>query len=146
MFAVVFVTLLGSVALPYIKPWSIRFGILTICRAVTTIIFLSSLCSYTWLIPQGSPLNYSINPHKTPIGCMRDVNSSPKDLFNFNCLNKDAIIIPSQSLEQHEKNRWRLCRVTKVKETKSMISMIPIGMTFVMLRVISSIGNTYFLE
>ncbi|KAL0338209.1 UNVERIFIED_CONTAM: protein NRT1/ PTR FAMILY 5.5 [Sesamum angustifolium] len=44
------------------------------------------------------------------------------------------------------KNIWRLCRVTEVEETKTIIRMIPVWMTFILCGVVSSIGLTYFIE
>ncbi|KAK3226186.1 hypothetical protein Dsin_006048 [Dipteronia sinensis] len=68
--------------------------------------------------------------------------------FHFHrCLDKAAILLPDQSLEQQEANRWRrLCRVTEVEGTKSLLRMIPICMTFIVMGVVTSIGLTYFIE
>ncbi|XP_021828955.1 protein NRT1/ PTR FAMILY 5.5-like [Prunus avium] len=59
---------------------------------------------------------------------------------------KAAIILATQPLEQQQNNRWRLCRVTEVEETKSILCMIPICTIFILMGVVSSIGNTYFIE
>ncbi|KAF8397326.1 hypothetical protein HHK36_016239 [Tetracentron sinense] len=85
VFAVVLVPIIGGIALPYIKPWSVRFGIPAICSVVATPVF-------EWV--------------------MR--------------LDKAATILSSQNLEEQEMNKWRLCRVTEVEETKITIRMIPI--------------------
>lgn len=53
---VVLVPIIGAIALPYIKPWSIRFGIPAICTVVATLLFLSGSCKYKKAEPQGSPL------------------------------------------------------------------------------------------
>ncbi|KAH6822913.1 hypothetical protein C2S53_020048 [Perilla frutescens var. hirtella] len=45
---VVVVALTGAIALPYIKPWTLRFGIPAICTAVATILFLTGLCCFKY--------------------------------------------------------------------------------------------------
>lgn len=57
-------------------------------------------------------------------------------------LDKAAIILT----DQQRNDRWNLCSVTEVEETKSIICMIPMCTTFFILGIVSSIGNTYFLE
>ena len=62
------------------------------------------------------------------------------------CLDKAAIVVETQNQEQNEKNRWTLCNLAEVEDTKSVVRMIPMWMTFIMCGVVISIGNTYFLE
>lgn len=62
------------------------------------------------------------------------------------CLDKASIVIPTKPLDEQRKNRWKLCRVTEVEETKTMIRMIPVWMTFILCGVVSAIGFTYFVE
>ncbi len=54
----VLLPIVACIALPYIKPWSVRFGIPAICTVVATFLFLSGcFCSsYKHSGPQGSPL------------------------------------------------------------------------------------------
>ncbi|KAG6424323.1 hypothetical protein SASPL_114738 [Salvia splendens] len=86
---VVVVALTGAIALPYIKPWTLRFGIPAICTVLATALFLTGLCFYRY----------------TRIGA--------------------------------DGSRLRsLCRVR----------MIPMLTTFVFCGLVSSIGNTYFVE
>lgn len=54
---VVIVGVIGAIALPYIKPWSIRFGVPAICTLVATLLFISGSFSYNKFVsPKGSPL------------------------------------------------------------------------------------------
>ena len=55
---VMLLPIVGCFALPYIKPWSVRFGIPAICTVVATFLFLSGFfcSSYKHSGPQGSPL------------------------------------------------------------------------------------------
>ena len=53
---VILVAVIGGIALPYIRPWAIRFGIPAICTLVATLLFLSGSCQYKHVSPEGSPL------------------------------------------------------------------------------------------
>lgn len=61
-------------------------------------------------------------------------------------LDKAAIVLPNPALQQEERQRWKLCRVTEVEETKTYIRAIPIWMAFILCGIVSSLGPTYFLE
>lgn len=53
---VVMIPIVGAIALPYVKPWSIRFGIPSICTLVATLLFLSGWFTYNKVKPKGSPI------------------------------------------------------------------------------------------
>ncbi|KAL2500552.1 Protein NRT1/PTR FAMILY 5.5 [Forsythia ovata] len=159
--AVIIITIVAVIALPYIKPWSIRFGIPAICTLVATLLFFTGSCSYNYFLPQGSPLTtfvrvFVASTSKFLYASPKDVNKlyeNPTfelDLVphtrSLRCLDKAAIIVPSKTLEEQQKNRWRLCTVTEVEETKTIIRMIPVWLTFIFCGVVSSIGFTYFIE
>ena len=44
-FAVILLALIGSIALPYIKPWSVRFKIPAICTVPSTFLFICGSCN-----------------------------------------------------------------------------------------------------
>ncbi|KAM6550700.1 hypothetical protein CsatB_000508 [Cannabis sativa] len=161
MFGMVIVYIAIILAITFIKPWSLRFGIPAICTVVATTIFLTSSCSYKYAKPQGSPLTTVFRVfiafasklfHKLPTDTNQLYEKHQIELPSLShtprlrCLDKAAIIVQSESLEQQEKNRWRLCRVSEVEETKSMICMIPICLSFLVVGLVSSLGNTYFIE
>ncbi|KAL5740433.1 hypothetical protein ACOSQ2_029613 [Xanthoceras sorbifolium] len=161
LFGVILVPIIAAIALPYIKPWTLRFGIPAICTVVATLIFLAGSCSYNYLKPQGSSLTtvfrvFVASTSKLFYRRPRDPSElyerQDYDLYSqshtrgLRCLDKAAILLPDQSLEQQEANRWRLCRVTEVEATKSLLRMIPICMTFIVMGVVSSIGLSYFIE
>ena len=56
--SVIIFSIVGCIALPYIKPWSVRFGIPAICTVVATFLFTTGSCLYkpSGPLPQGSPL------------------------------------------------------------------------------------------
>ncbi|KAG8377009.1 hypothetical protein BUALT_Bualt09G0123600 [Buddleja alternifolia] len=159
--AVIIITFVAVLALPYIRPWSLRFGIPAICTLVATLLFLSGSCSYKYYRPQGSPLTMFVRVFVAAVSKL--FYRTPKDvkeLFeiqhpqvyvvphtrSLRCLDKAAIVIPTKPLEEQEKNLWKLCSVTEVEETKTIIRMIPVWLTFILCGVVSAIGFTYFIE
>ncbi|XP_030926745.1 protein NRT1/ PTR FAMILY 5.5-like isoform X1 [Quercus lobata] len=147
---VVLLAIVGCIALPYIKPWSVRFGIPAICTVVATSIFTTGSCSYRCSRPPGSPLTtlcrvFVASASKT----FRHL--PPNDIQepytrSLRCLDKAAIEVQTQNQEQIEQSRWKLCTREEVEDTKMVIRMIPMWMTFIMCGVVISIGNTYFLD
>ncbi|ESR42558.1 hypothetical protein CICLE_v10013337mg [Citrus x clementina] len=95
-----------------------------------------------------SKLSYRCPRHASELYERSDIN----DLYvvphsrSLRWLDKAAIILPNKTLRQQERNRWRLCSVTEVEETKCLVHLIPICFTFIIPGVVSSIGNTFFLE
>ncbi|KAF4353351.1 hypothetical protein CsatB_000500 [Cannabis sativa] len=161
VFAIVLVPLIGAILIPIIKSWSIIFGITAICSVLATIIFLTGITTYQRDKARGSPL--TIVFRVLIASAFKSFQKSPKDAsqlyehqqnngisykishtHRLRCLDKAAIVLPNQS--QHNVNMWRVCSVTEVEETKTIICMIPMCTTFFLLGVVSSIGNTYFLE
>ncbi|XP_042486391.1 protein NRT1/ PTR FAMILY 5.5 isoform X3 [Macadamia integrifolia] len=139
IFAMVLVPIIAVFALPYIKPWSIRFGIPAICTLVSTLIFLSGLHSYIYVEPRGSSLTHifqvyvastlKIHHHRPRDAAqLYERDDHDDDLVphtnRFRCLDKAAIILPNQTQEEQERNKWKLCRVTEVEETKITIRII----------------------
>ncbi|KAL8517338.1 hypothetical protein ACS0TY_015542 [Phlomoides rotata] len=53
---IVVVPIVGAIALPYIKSWSLWFGIPAICTLVATLLFLSGSFTYEKAEPKRSPV------------------------------------------------------------------------------------------
>ena len=53
---VVIVPIVGAIALPYIKPWKLRFGIPAICTVFATLIFPTGWPCYRKVRPKGRPV------------------------------------------------------------------------------------------
>nr|XP_027097407.1 protein NRT1/ PTR FAMILY 5.5-like isoform X2 [Coffea arabica]XP_027100697.1 protein NRT1/ PTR FAMILY 5.5-like isoform X2 [Coffea arabica] len=158
---IILVPVIGLIALPYIKPWSLRFGIPAICTLVATLAFLQGTRSYKGESkPEGSPVTNVLRVFVASTCKMfedpkqyselyenQDTNTPKlphtKGLLSF--LDKAAIQLTTE-IEKPERHRWRLCTRTEVEETKIIIRMIPIWITFVICGVITSVGNTYFVE
>ncbi|KAL3510415.1 hypothetical protein ACH5RR_029816 [Cinchona calisaya] len=157
---VILIPVVGLIALPYIKPWSLRFGIPAICTLVATLAFVQGTHSYKEENkPQGSPVT---NVFRVFVASTRKMFEDPKqysELYEkqqpdipklphtkgLRFLDKAAIPL-STEIEEPEKYRWRLCSRTEVEETKIIVRMIPIWITLVICGLVSSIGNTYFVE
>ncbi|XP_073155337.1 protein NRT1/ PTR FAMILY 5.5-like [Henckelia pumila] len=151
----------GAIALPYIKPWSLRFGIPAICTAVAMFMFFSGWCTYTKLDPQGSPItnvcrvfvasasNISV---PVPLDARELYNENDQEPRRFThtrclrCLEKAAIRLPGRSTEEQAKYIWRVCKVSEVEEAKIAVRMVPMWLTFIVIGIVSSITNTYFVE
>ncbi|KAM3737654.1 hypothetical protein ACB098_09G072700 [Castanea mollissima] len=151
-FGVILLPIVGCIALPYIKPWSVRFGIPAICTVVATFLFTTGSCLrvYSHSEPQGSPLTFLCRVFVASASKMcRHLPSNDNQVPHsrgLRCLDKAAIEVQTQNQDQFEQSRWKLCTREEVEDTKMVIRMIPMWMTFIMCGVVISIGNTYFLE
>ncbi|XP_042045850.1 protein NRT1/ PTR FAMILY 5.5-like [Salvia splendens] len=92
MAMVAIVGLAGAIALPYIKPWTYRFGIPAVCTTIAGIAFLTGLCFCTFDFP--------------------------------------------------DPNRKRIENLGRMFSLR----MLPMWLTFLVCGIISSTGNTYFVE
>ncbi|CAK9184361.1 unnamed protein product [Ilex paraguariensis] len=78
-----------------------------------------------------------------------DLGNDQELLPHTNCLrflDKAAILTQSQTIEEQENQKWRLCRITEVEETKIFFTMIPMLMAFIICGIVSSMGTSFFLE
>ncbi|KAL2480469.1 Protein NRT1/PTR FAMILY 5.5 [Abeliophyllum distichum] len=161
LYTVIITTIVAVIVLSYVKLWSIRFGIPAICSLVATLLFFSGSRTYKYVSPLGSPLTafvrvFVASTTKVFYALPKDVSklyeyeNSDTEVAphtkSLRCLDKAAIIEPSKTLEEQRKNRWRLCTVTEVEESKTIVRMIPVWLTFIFCGVVSSIGFTYFIE
>ncbi|XP_076895464.1 protein NRT1/ PTR FAMILY 5.5-like [Bidens hawaiensis] len=148
---VVLVIVCGGIAFPYIKPWSIRFGIPAICASIATVLFITGSSQYKHGKPKGSPLTIPIRvfvaavskdfqqvKNFTQIYIDEDIRSTN----SLSWLDKAAIKYPDQARSKS----WTLCSLREVEETKTRIHMAPLLLTFVGTAITLSLGNTYFLE
>lgn len=155
IFLALLTPVIGIIALPYVKPWSIRFGVPAICSAVATFLFFTGFCCGGYSSEQKPRQSLLANIIRVLIAstCKISLNH-PDDIRNLNkydeyegkhykgfrFLEKAAIV------EEGERKRWKLCTVSEVEDTKIAIRMIPFWISFIVSGVITSIGNTYFVE
>ncbi|MFS7945560.1 putative proton-dependent oligopeptide transporter family, MFS transporter superfamily [Helianthus anomalus] len=150
-FMVIVVLITGGIGLPYIKPWSLRFGIPTICSVVATLWFFTGFREYKHTEPNGSPLTTTLRvfvatarnisqpiPNREELSNEEDARSTTSLRF----LDKAAINLPGEQ----EQIKWKVCSVREVEDTKIGIRMLPVWLTFIVIGIVLSIGNTYFLE
>ncbi|KAL5703719.1 hypothetical protein ACHQM5_022241 [Ranunculus cassubicifolius] len=159
--AVMLAPVTGGLALPYISPWSIRFGIPAICTLVATLMFIIAHRSYVNVKPVGFhlPRLFQVlvgSILKMRLRRPRDLSqlyekpnifkhtSSPEKITTWN---KAAIVKSTQPLEEQQKSSWTLCSVTDVEEIKVFLRLIPhMVMTVIPIGLVLSLGNTFFLE
>ncbi|KAM0008485.1 putative proton-dependent oligopeptide transporter family, MFS transporter superfamily [Helianthus debilis subsp. tardiflorus] len=155
---VVLVTIGGGIALPYIKPWSIRFGIPAICATTATVLFLTGSKKYKRHRLQGSPLTIPLRvfvaaatKHFQQVTSFKktyrsddddDDDNDARTTKSLRCLGKAAIKYPDQALSKS----WTLCSVREVEDTNTGLRLVPMLLTVVVTGLMLSLGNTYFLE
>ncbi|KAL2906592.1 Protein NRT1/ PTR FAMILY 5.5 [Bienertia sinuspersici] len=160
------VALVALAIAAFVKPWAILFGICAILGLVSFLVCLVLRIVFGFNSPiprpQGSPLTtifrvvfaasskcFYLRPQD--ISELYDKQSDPlQELLphtkGLRCLDKAAIIEAEPTVEQQERKRWRLCKVTEIEETKIFIRTIPMWMTFIICGLVSSLGATYYIE
>ncbi|CAI9097340.1 OLC1v1033740C2 [Oldenlandia corymbosa var. corymbosa] len=154
------VSCFAVLGLPYIRPWSLHFGLPAIFIVVATLIFVSGASKYTYIPPQGSYLTKVFRVFVASASKLfRRLPADPHELHGMSdlqiprtrclrCLDKAAIILPDQPAEEQRKNIWKLCTVTEVEATKRIIIRMihPKSMSFIFIGIIGSLGFTFFVE
>lgn len=59
-------------------------------------------------------------------------------------LEKAAIILPEDDVRNT--SSWTLCSVQQVEAAKFVVRVLPIGANFIICTIVSSVGNTFFVE
>ncbi|XVF03169.1 hypothetical protein REPUB_Repub04eG0237900 [Reevesia pubescens] len=83
-------------------------------------------------------LDFRENLQKLHRGDEEDQNQLPTDHLEW--LNNAAL------KESPAETRWRLCTVKEVEQTKLLLDIIPMSMTFIAYGMVKSLGNTFFVE
>ncbi|KAF9602210.1 hypothetical protein IFM89_025832 [Coptis chinensis] len=152
------IILLGTYLLSSIESWSVLYGILVVVMVIATIIFLSGTLSYKHVKPQGSPLacvvcvfvaatlkrHLQYPPNTFQLHNPEKVELPLPYTNRLRFLDKASLIV-SPALNDN-RSKWRLCTVTEVEESKVVLGMFPMWITFLMCGVVRSVGDTYFLE
>ncbi|XP_030479760.1 protein NRT1/ PTR FAMILY 5.5-like [Cannabis sativa] len=140
--ALIVVHLVGTFILPNINKWAFRFGVPTLCMLAAIFIFWTGSNSYHKPKPSGSFLTTML---KVILAGLRPIKSNQLEYDNsgthygyrLRCLDK-AIITGDE--EQRDKV------IEDVRKTKQAISRIPFFLAFFMLGIVSSIGDSYFIQ
>ncbi|KAI3675316.1 hypothetical protein L1987_84905 [Smallanthus sonchifolius] len=119
------VIICAGIALPYIKPWSIRFGIPAICALTATVLFLTGSLRYKHSKPEGSPLTIALRVFVAAATKDFQQVTNFKQIYNdddahstssLRWLDKAAIKFPDQA----KSRSWTLCTVREVEDTKTV--------------------------
>ncbi|KAL2509909.1 Protein NRT1/PTR FAMILY 5.5 [Forsythia ovata] len=153
----------GTLFSAVVNPWSLRFGIPAIFCIAATSFLVASFIAHSGSRPkEGNPEgNLLTNMARVLVASAFKISQKlpddPAQLYEnidqsnvqslshtrgLRWLDKAAIILPNESQE----NKWKLCTVTQVEETKLVIRTIPLFISFAFCGLVKSIGNTYFLE
>ncbi|XVF02292.1 hypothetical protein REPUB_Repub04eG0163000 [Reevesia pubescens] len=126
--------------------WVLGFGIPTLLMGCSIVMFLMGTRIYVHVKPQGSifsslvqvfvaaykkrQLKLPAEGHETGVFYdppLKDNGLSKLPLTNqFRLLNKAAIIMENELQPDGSPNKWRLCSIQNVEETKCLIRIIPI--------------------
>ncbi|GMH10181.1 hypothetical protein Nepgr_012022 [Nepenthes gracilis] len=159
--------LLGVTLIVYVQEhlsWGAADVILTVAMSVSLIIFLIGRPFYRYRKPTGSPLMSilqvlvaAITKRKLPYPPTAvELYEVPKlqktEGERFLChteklkfLDKAAILVDKETpVERH--SSWKLATVTKVEETKLIVSMIPIWLTCLPFGICVSQAATFFIK
>ncbi|KAK9054974.1 hypothetical protein SSX86_026053 [Deinandra increscens subsp. villosa] len=148
---VLVVMLVGGIGLPYVKPWSLRFGIPAICSVVATFLFFTGWRGYKHNEPEGSPLTTTARVFIVTARNISQTIPNPNELNNeddtrptssLRCFDKAAIKVPGDQ----QSKKWKVCNLHEVEDTKIGIRMLPMWLTFIVVGIVLSISNTYYLE
>ncbi|XP_010481507.1 PREDICTED: protein NRT1/ PTR FAMILY 5.3 [Camelina sativa] len=142
MFSIFFGTFFATTVLVYIQDnvgWGLGYGLSTLGLAFSIFIFLLGTPLYRHKLPMGSPFTKmarvivaSLRKARTPMsyGSTRLHELPPSEYAS-----KGAFPIHSTpslrflnraSLKTESTNKWSLCTITEVEETKQMLKMLPV--------------------
>ncbi|XWS23075.1 hypothetical protein CRYUN_Cryun29cG0090600 [Craigia yunnanensis] len=89
-------------------------------------------------------LNHRENLHQLHRGDGDDQNQPLTD--HLECLNNAAMKeSPADDNSKMKETRWKLCTVKEVEQTKLLLNIIPMSLTFIVYGMVNSLGNTYFI-
>ncbi|KAL2484755.1 Protein NRT1/PTR FAMILY 5.5 [Abeliophyllum distichum] len=154
----------GTIFSGVIKTWSLLFGIPAIFCIAATSFLVASFIAHSGSRPKernpeenlltnmarvlvASAFKISQKLPDDPAQLYENIDQSNVHSLShtpgLRWLDKAAIILPNESQKE---NKWKLCTVTQVEETKLVIRTIPMFISFTFCGLVKSIGNTYFLE
>ncbi|KAL9243468.1 hypothetical protein vseg_017352 [Gypsophila vaccaria] len=158
-------SLIGVAALlvvAFVKPWHVLFGICAILGLLSLLFLLIGTRQYNYVGPKGSALTslfrvlfaaFSKITLQQPqnVNELHENHSLPASTLlphtdDLRFLDKAAIVQANPTLMEQLQNRWRLCTVSEVEETKTFLRITPILLTLILCGVVSSLSATFFLE
>ncbi|XP_043704279.1 protein NRT1/ PTR FAMILY 5.4-like [Telopea speciosissima] len=152
----------GIVLLAFVEgrqEWLIGYAVLALTMLVTLLVFVYGKSVYNCTTPCGSVLGRASNVFVAAM-LKRHLKCPPDacQLYQGDCsqvlplttslrfLHKAAIIESLSHDLEEQRNKWRLCSVTEVEETKLLLRMFPMWTTFLIYGLVRSLGSTFFLQ
>lgn len=98
---VALIPITGAIALPYVKPWTVRFGVPAICTVIATLFFMTGWCGplkYTKdkRKPDGSPITNVCRVYVAAASKM--CNSYPQDAKKYHKNDVNEALKPTRVL------------------------------------------------
>ncbi|PON86073.1 Proton-dependent oligopeptide transporter family [Trema orientale] len=158
------VALTGVVYIQTNVSWTLGFAIPTACLGLSITIFLLGHHTYINVKPQGSVFSdilkvitaacrkrsLSLGPEQNEEHTFYDPPLTGSELklprtHRFRCLDKAAIITSPDELNNQgmPKDGWRLCSLQQVEQLKSLIAVLPVGVTGVGAFITMDQNNTF---
>nr|GMC69267.1 protein NRT1/ PTR FAMILY 5.5-like [Ipomoea batatas] len=154
----------AALALSNTEPWDIKFAVPAIFSFTATLVFFAGkqlgFYSNYGDKPEGSALTTVLRVlvaatykscHKLPANSdhlYQGNHNSAKQLPHTDscrCLDKAAIVLPRKRVDKEGENRWKVCNVTEVEETKVTVLTTTLWAPIIICGLVSSIGNTFFV-
>ncbi|KAF5476233.1 hypothetical protein F2P56_007966 [Juglans regia] len=154
---IVLLVILATIVLSKL-PWYVHFGIPAIGMVLATLLFMSSTSSYKHAAPKVGLLTTVrrvLVSSASKIFCRLPQHSNrvydnhqPSSHFvprthSLRSFDKDVVIVQIQAPDEKAEH---ISKRTELEDAKIFARMIPLWITFIMCGVVSSIGDTYFLE
>ncbi|XVF85788.1 hypothetical protein PTKIN_Ptkin17bG0145900 [Pterospermum kingtungense] len=134
--------------------WQRRFLISAIVTAIGLLWFLCGFPFYGPRQLQSSPLftmlrvliaalqKRHLNYRQQPLHRGLEDDREQPLTDHLECLNNAA----AKGSQADEGTKWKLCTVKEVEQTKLVLNIIPMSMTFVVYGMVKSLGDTFFIE
>nr|GME04222.1 protein NRT1/ PTR FAMILY 5.5-like [Ipomoea batatas]GME08886.1 protein NRT1/ PTR FAMILY 5.5-like [Ipomoea batatas] len=154
----------AALALSNTEPWDIKFAVPAIFSFTATLVFFAGkelgFYSNYGDKPEGSALTTVVRVlvaatykscHKLPANSdelYQGNHNSAKQLPHTDscrCLDKAAMVLPRKRVDKDGENRWKVCNVTEVEETKLTVLTTTVWAPIIICGLVSSIGNTFFV-
>ncbi|XP_071740993.1 protein NRT1/ PTR FAMILY 5.5-like [Rutidosis leptorrhynchoides] len=149
-----------QVSVLLVAPWSIIFGVSSVYSSVALFLLMGKSWSHKLYIDKpvtsqvttilrvfvASISNISQKLPYDSVGFYQKIKIDDSPLHcssTLRFLEKAAIRPP---VDYERQNRWRLCSIQEVENTKTIVRMLWMGVVFVILFPLSSVGSNYFIE
>ncbi|WVZ96680.1 hypothetical protein U9M48_042285 [Paspalum notatum var. saurae] len=162
MFTIFLGTLFSSTVLVYLQDnvsWSIGYGVPTLGLMVSIAVFLAGTKLYRHRTPQGSPLasmgkvlaaalckwNLPVPADAKELHELELEEYTRKRRFRMDSTNAMRFLNKAAVIASPEE-KWSLCTVTQVEETKQILKLVPLLVTMIVSCTLVAQTNTLFVK